>query len=609
MANIIDYLNWRGDLDFRQAPFNAVDSIILSRLSYLPFEGIVPPPSERKTITVSEAVKRFSELTADGENSLSARVSRPEDSALLKALGESRRFRDFRLAGFVNHVDASQEKQFAALTILMKKGPVFVSYRGTDNTIVGWKEDLNMAFLDHIPSQQDAAEYLNNAAQKFKGKLMTGGHSKGGNLAVYAAAFCGRHVQNRITGIFNNDGPGFREEIVTGKEYRKVVGRIQTFVPQGSVVGMLFEHGDNYTVVSSTKKGLLQHDLYSWEVTPNDVLRLHTVTSGSAFMDKTMNEWISGLNNEQRRQFADTLYQVLSSTEAQTVPELSTSWLKSSLSIVHSLGSIDKETRDAVVHAVSALVKSARNNMGTLFPRSRKKTWNSNPYNPTGRLFVFGLDVRIEIRVFPAVSDTKINLILVDNIVWFHSTVCSEIAVIKRSKSIQENCPAPAYRQFKSDQGGDSDIHIIPPVGILEKYMQTGRQVKTDILPHVQLKIHAGKKVNSISDNIFCNLRYLIESKGKRVINRKPDYTVKGLHVYSFYSEISPWHKINKNKIAPVFFSNDSCYPSGGYTFIKYNERFFIYSGCCFFVGGSIVRRVRRRDSIIYIRNRSFFII
>ncbi|MDR1238473.1 MAG: DUF2974 domain-containing protein, partial [Treponema sp.] len=264
---------------------------------------------------------------------------------------------------------------FAALTIFTGDGSAFITYRGTDATLVGWKEDLNMSFSAAVPSQLEAVSYLGKMAGKIRGPLRIGGHSKGGNLAVYAAAFCGKKIQSRITVIYSNDAPGFHHTVMDSAGYRAIREKICAFVPQDSVIGMLFEHEDDYTVVKSTQTGLLQHDVYSWEVTHNDVVRLDAVTQGSRFIDRTLKEWIGGLNKTQREQFTETLFTILSSTEAKSFPELGAGWLKNTGLMIQSLTSVDESTRELVFNAVAALLKAAKNNINTLLPKTnREKT-------------------------------------------------------------------------------------------------------------------------------------------------------------------------------------------------------------------------------------------
>jgi hypothetical protein len=373
MADLFEYLKWRGDLTLRQSPFNPVDNIILTHVSYLPLDNIVPGIEDDKTITIAEAAKAFGKAILKTPDIFEPFLVSKQDPDFLDALSVSARFRDMGLAGFVNQIDPDQEKQFAALTILTGDDSSFVTYRGTDNSLVGWKEDLNMTFAAEVPAQREAIGYLETMAKKFPGPLRAGGHSKGGNLAVYAASFCSRGVRKRLTGIYCNDAPGFNSQVVSSEGYRAIQKKIISFVPESSVVGMLFEHGENYTVVKSTQTGLLQHDIYSWEVTCNDVVRLDKVNKQSRFIDKTIKEWIAGLDKEQRQGFVDALYTILSSTEASSIPELTADWFKSATLMIQSLTNISETSRDMVFKTIGALFQAAKNNINTLLPPPKEK--------------------------------------------------------------------------------------------------------------------------------------------------------------------------------------------------------------------------------------------
>jgi hypothetical protein len=370
MANIFDYLDWRGDLTFEQAPFNPVDNLILSRISYLPFENIVPGPDSQDSILLSEAAEQIQFLVENGQTNQLSSIHLKEDPHLLSVLGTSKRFGNLELTHFVNNIDISEEKQFAALTIIGKNFLPYISFRGTDWTIVGWKEDFNMSFLSSIPSQLDAVAYLENVAHNFKKSLRVGGHSKGGNLAVYASAFCDKQIQKRIIEVYNNDGPGFRNEIIIKPEFQEIADKIHTFVPQSSIVGMLLEHEEKYTVVESVQKGLMQHDLFSWKVVYNDFVRLDQVDSSSKFIDKTMKDWLGSLNPEQRKELVNHVYDIFTSTNTLTLQELTSQWLKSAAAMIKTMSNMDESTKKNLSKIFSILVKAARNNIDYLLPES-----------------------------------------------------------------------------------------------------------------------------------------------------------------------------------------------------------------------------------------------
>ena len=214
MANIFDYLDWR-DISLEKVEFNEIDNLILARLSYFPLDGSV---KENDEITVKEAYLKMKEQGTTG------RILQAEDIDLFPKLANSERFGNLKLTGFVNKIDPEAEKQFSAVTILFPDNTIYVAYRGTDNTIVGWKEDFNMSFSDLVASQTESVKYLEKIANKYpEKKILVGGHSKGGNLAIYASVFCKPEIQDRIIEVYNNDGPGFSEKVVQSPEYEKMI--------------------------------------------------------------------------------------------------------------------------------------------------------------------------------------------------------------------------------------------------------------------------------------------------------------------------------------------------------------------------------------------------
>ena len=323
MGTVYDYLTWRGDLTMRAAPFCEVDSLILSMFAYLDMQDIVPAPGEEGELSVWAASKAFLERYPDPKKSKMGVLIPKDIVKMMRAMRSTKRFGTLKMSGYVNLIDPETELQFSAVTFLMADGTAIVTYRGTDDTLVGWKEDMNMCFLPVVPAQIKAVEYLKNVAKEHKGKLILTGHSKGGNLAVYAAVHSDAAVRERITAVYSNDGPGFGKNILDDPDYREIRPRICNLVPQSSVVGMLLEHDENFTVVKSRQKsGFLQHNGLSWEILGNSFVHLKDVTSDSRKLDRTVNQWIRDMTPEQREEFAEAVYQLFSVDGAQTLTDL-----------------------------------------------------------------------------------------------------------------------------------------------------------------------------------------------------------------------------------------------------------------------------------------------
>lgn len=376
-SGILDYITWRGDLSLKQHPLNEIDALIFSELSYIKMNGIVSGSFSRKGITLEQAAHDFFYAPDILERSDTGLFINSSLIELLRVMGNAPRYKNMQLCGFAESLDTTHEKQFSAITILPGDETIFIAFRGTDDTIVGWKEDFNMAFITPVPSQKDALEYLTTAASKLHGKIRVGGHSKGGNLAVYAATFCQPKIQRRILNIYNHDGPGFQTNITDTPEFNAIRNKIQTYVPQTSIIGMLLAHHNTYTIIKSEETGIMQHDPFSWQLNGPHFIIQDKLTDQSILIDKTIRTWLEKLDNKQREDFVDALYRVLTSSDAATLRELSEKWTRNPAMALRALLSLDENTRHIMWESLQLLFKSATEHIPPLteilFNKSRKK--------------------------------------------------------------------------------------------------------------------------------------------------------------------------------------------------------------------------------------------
>lgn len=264
-----------------------------------------------------------------------------------------------KLNCFVDWLDTEKAEQFAALTVETGDGLLYLSFRGTDDTLAGWKEDFHMACLPEVPAQKMAVKYVRDVARQFpRRRLRLGGHSKGGNLAVYAGVFTTAAIQRRIEAIWSNDGPGFHNDLLDLPEHRRVAQRIVSIVPKSSVVGMLLEHEEDYQVVDSTQQGLMQHDGFSWQVLGDHFVRLRSVTRQGHLNDLALKEWVHHMPLSQREKFVDGLFDVLSASGARTLTDLKEESFKSAGAMVKAMKDMEKDTRDALLYAIGLLFRS-----------------------------------------------------------------------------------------------------------------------------------------------------------------------------------------------------------------------------------------------------------
>ena len=349
MSNIFTYLTWRGDLSLAQSGFNEVDNLILSTLCYLDFERIVPAPGQG-SVTVEQAAKGYFQRhpAPNGPDRQFDPTVRRE--WMLVLLSRSARFKRLRLSRLVNILDQSQDKQFSALCVHLNPRQIYVAYQGTSDDLTGWKEDFLLACQPEIPSQEEALSYLIQTAEAFPAaQLMLGGHSKGGNLAVFAAAQAEEAIQQRIPIIWSNDSPGFQEDFLRQPGHRRVQEKIQSIVPKSSVIGMLLNHEENYRVVDSEQVGWLQHDGLSWAVMADHFVALPALTPQSLQADTAIRSWLKTIPMEERAAFVHTLFDVLSASGAHTVTEIRKEKLKVMTGSILAMKNLPREMRDRIV--------------------------------------------------------------------------------------------------------------------------------------------------------------------------------------------------------------------------------------------------------------------
>ncbi|MGN0739183.1 MAG: Mbeg1-like protein [Treponema sp.] len=359
MSNLIDYVKWRGDLPFVSNSFNDIDALILCQISYLNFDGLVSS-EVKKSVTLSDLWNTFkSDPDFERRSDLGMLINK-DTVSLFEQAACSPRFSGIRIAGYVNKIDVKADEQFSACTYFVDKANKnpFVVFRGTDDTIVGWKEDFNMAFSDQIPAQLDSVSYAETVLKSVPGKISIAGHSKGGNLAVYSACFMNSGYKKRIERVYNFDGPGFSSKIVNTKEYKSALSRVHSWFPEHSVVGMLFEYGGKYTVVKSDKSSVWQHDPLSWNLMNSHFVTVPELNSNSIYFNRTFNNWITSLAPEKLKKVIDSLFEVIGATGASTNSELETNFFGNSKIVLKAIHNIDRSVRVEVLEMIKLFFSS-----------------------------------------------------------------------------------------------------------------------------------------------------------------------------------------------------------------------------------------------------------
>ena len=336
MPNMVDYVIWRGDLRMEQFPWNEIDGLLMATLSYLNFHGA----ENAKGWTLEEACRL--ELLQPGNTK-----SYPGRKRAFEHMAKSERFGQFRMHHFIALTDKELEMQFSAMCIDLPDGTVCVAFRGTDNTIVGWRENFNMAYRTRVPGQEAASAYLSRVAEATDRPLRLVGHSKGGNLAVYAATKATPEIQDRIESIWSYDGPGMNLDISQSEAYGRIKGKIHHYIPQTSIIGLLMEYYSPYTVVHSTATGITQHEPMSWQVIGPHFEERDSIDSTAYVLRDTFHGWLENSTPEQRSEFVDALFKFLESTKATKMSDLMNEKLKSLATIMSGRKEVEPETRKA----------------------------------------------------------------------------------------------------------------------------------------------------------------------------------------------------------------------------------------------------------------------
>ena len=358
MANIVDYLKWRGDVPFEISPFNEVDALVLCELVYSPFEGLVPGPGLKEKISIEDLCDRFFLKFSDEE--LLKRVALTKLAPfLMREMAHSKRFGGMKIAGFMNEVDAENQSQFSVCTFYVPDGTIFVAFKGTDDSLVGWKEDFNMCFSPGTGGQLKAVKYLNHNLARTMKPIRIGGHSKGGNFAVYGSAFSNTHIKDSIIDIYNFDGPGFIPELLKTPEYKHIVKRIHKFIPEVSIIGLLMYTKSKTKVVASTAKGINQHDPMSWQVLKDKFEYKDKVAASSEVIDEIITKWSMQFDYDTRAAFVDVFFASLQSSGATKMSEITSSKVSSVASLTKEIQSLDPENQALVIDVFVKLLASS----------------------------------------------------------------------------------------------------------------------------------------------------------------------------------------------------------------------------------------------------------
>lgn len=354
MANIMDYLYWRGDLEFSLSPFNDIDNLILSEICYIDF-------NKRMNKYLSVETKRFQDVANElflkqkKEDMVLGLIVPQSIVTLCDIAKDTNRFKNIFVSNYINQVNVKKSYQFSAMCFHISEDEIYIALRGTDDTISGWQENLDMLCVFPVPAQVKAAEYVNHIANLYpQAKLIIGGHSKGGNLAIYSAIYCEDDIKDRIIKIYSNDGPGFTNGKVDINRFSLIKDKIIRIIPESSVIGMLLEvYSGTTKIVKSNVKGLRQHDGFSWEVDVNHFSEVQDITTNAKKLDEAITKMIEKLSEDERKELARNIYDFVIELNKETLIEAS----KDSLRLIKYINKISKKSKRIFFELVYNLIK------------------------------------------------------------------------------------------------------------------------------------------------------------------------------------------------------------------------------------------------------------
>lgn len=349
MENIVDYLKSIKDLLFEEKPFNELDALVLSRLSYIDFRSIL---KSTKYWSKKKLTDVINEIFIEKEKS-NYRFRLKEDMQLLDVLRSSLRYRECYIKSYVYDTVIEEVKQFSAVTFINeepKQKFMFIAFKGTDGTVTGWKEDFNMAYLETVPAQIEAAKYLKKITRFSSYKtIYVGGHSKGGNLAVYAASQARKNIQNNIKEIYSFDGPGFKDDFLETEGFINIHEKISLFAPQSSIIGRLLSRNYKTYIVQSKKKLLYQHNIYNWKIENNDFVKLDKFTFLSNKIDKVLKDSLSKTTIEERKAIVDELFDIVKDLSKDDVIDFGDGMLDFFKRFKNTFKGKSKETQELIL--------------------------------------------------------------------------------------------------------------------------------------------------------------------------------------------------------------------------------------------------------------------
>ena len=350
--NILDYVDFRGDITFEERGFNEVDNLIFSELSYVEMDDFVRA-DEFEAMTLRELREAYITIKDRFDYPFS------DPWPLLDRCGRSARFGDCKVGCFTKRFDSELQFRFTAATFTVDDNYIYVAFRGTDGNIDGWRECFNLSFLTETAGQKEAVDYLEMVAGRTDKDIIVGGHSKGGNFAEYAAAFVSQAVRNRIKAVYSNDGPGFLDPVLESEGYKDILPMTIKITPEASIIGSLLKGNEKVKVIKGDGTGPIQHDPFHWRVLgtefePSDRNRTADLTN------EALNLWIEDMNEDERLEFTEAVFGFLNGTGITDFGDIHKKKIKTAAAFTKAQFGLDPDSRKTVREGIKRLRSAAK---------------------------------------------------------------------------------------------------------------------------------------------------------------------------------------------------------------------------------------------------------
>lgn len=376
MANVMDYIKKYGDISFCDMPFGEADNVALCGMYYMPFDKVVSDSFEEEPVDYKTASDEIFELRG--------RKHTPVGLVLLKNISEQmvlmskyKRFQEMKVVAAVRVYEKAPAVQFEAATFLLPDGKIVVLFKGTDDTLTGWKEDFDILTKKGIPSNSLSIEYLEKAAKNFDGNIIVCGHSKGGFIAQYAALYSSKEVRDRIEVVYNDDGPGFWDySYLESETYAEMLPKYRHFVPQSSFIGMMLAHDNDYEIIKSNQiLGPLQHDLNSWQFSGKKLVRAEELTDMGKMNDGVLRDLVGGLDDESEKVLDTVLDKVLSGVNQTGLLDVKKNFVPALKGGVEAWRSLDRDTQKKFLKIFSDTPEIVFRNSNRIRKERTEKTY------------------------------------------------------------------------------------------------------------------------------------------------------------------------------------------------------------------------------------------